>query len=171
MTRLNTTAALAALTLALVAAPLVASRTSRTPAPAATRALVMVPAEVVRTRVAGLKEMGTALKNVFDSLRSSEPQTIMLQQSARTIKTTSQAMYNWFPVGSGPQPGLKTGAKPEIWTKPLEFRAAQDQLARAADAFQIAAGSGNMDTVRAAARGLGGACKNCHDQFRVPEQH
>ena len=96
---------------------------------------------------------------------------IMIPQSARTIKNDSVAMRGWFPAGSGPQPGLKTAAKPEIWTKPVEFRAAQDQLARAADGFQAAAAGGNVDAIRAAASALGGSCKNCHDQFRVPDQH
>ncbi len=171
MNRLHTTAALAALTLAIVAAPLVASGTGRTArVPATARAPAMVPAEIIRTRQAGFKEMGTAFKNAMDALRASEPQIIMIQQSARTIKNDSVALRGWFPAGSGPAPGLKTAAKPEIWTKPVEFRAAQDQLGRAADAFQAATAGGNVDAIRAAARGLGGACKNCHDQFRVPEQ-
>ena len=170
MTRLHTTAALAALTLAIVAAPLVASGTSRTRGAAAPRAPAMVPAQVISARQAGFKEMGTAFKNTMDALRASEPQMIMIQQSARTIKNTSVAIRGWFPAGSGPAPGLKTAAKPEIWTKPVEFRAAQDQLARAADGLQAAAASGNADAIRTAARALGGSCKNCHDQFRVPEQ-
>ncbi|MEO6717648.1 MAG: cytochrome c [Novosphingobium sp.] len=168
MNRLHTSVALAALSLAFAAAPLVASGPARG---ATARPPVMAPAEVVRTRIAGLKEMGTAFKNAMDGLRSSEPQTILIQQSARTIKNDSVALRGWFPAGSGPQPGLKTAAKPEIWTKPVEFRAAQDQLARAADAFQAAAAGGNVDAMRAAARSLGGSCKNCHDQFRVPDQH
>ena len=162
-------AALAAVALAIAAAPLAAgstrsARTARavTPPPS--------PAQVVRTRVAGLREMGAAFKNIMDGLRGGDPQTVLIQQSARTIKSSSQAMYGWFPAGSGPAPGLKTSAKPGIWTKPAEFRAAQDGLARAVDALQLAATSGNADAIRGAARGLGGACKTCHDQFRVPPQ-
>ena len=166
MIRLHTTALLTTLALVVATAPLVASAAGRNARPAP-----MVPAEVIRTRQAGFKEMGTAFKNAMDALRASEPQMIMIQQSARTIKNDSVALRGWFPAGSGPQPGLKTAAKPEIWTKPVEFRAAQDQLARAADGFQAAAAGGNADAIRAAARALGGACKNCHDQFRVPEQH
>jgi cytochrome c556 len=168
MNRLHAAAALAAFTLAIAAAPMVASGQARG---ASARAPAVVPAEVVRTRIAGFKEMGTAFKNTMDALRSGQPQMIMIQQSARSIKNTSVAVRGWFPAGSGPAPGLKTGAKPEIWTRPAEFRAAQDQLSRAADALQAAAASGNVDAIRTAARGLGGSCKNCHDQFRVPEQN
>jgi cytochrome c556 len=163
MARTFTIAALAIIALTASAAPLVGApaRTARTATPPPS------PAELVRTRVAGYREMGAAFKNTMDSLRG-DPQIIVIQQSARTIKATSQAQYRWFPAGSGLAPGLKTLAKPEIWTKPAEFRAAQDQLVRAADALQAAATSGNADAIRGAARGLGGACKNCHDQFRVP---
>jgi cytochrome c556 len=146
----------AILVLAATTLPPVASAA---PAPAA---------DIVKTRVAGLRELGAAFKNAMDGLRGGEPQTIMIRQSAREIKSAAQAQYQWFPAGSGPQRGVKTLAKPEIWTKPAEFRAAQDNLAKQADAFQRAAMSGNADAMRASARSLGGACKGCHDQFRTP---
>lgn len=159
-----TTAALAALALTVAAAPLIAAQTRapRAATPASS------PAEIVRTRIAGYREMGAAFKNVMDGLRGGDAQIIMIQQGTRTIKATSQAQFRWFPVGSGPAPGLKTLAKPEIWAKSAEFRAAQDGLVRAADALQVAAASGNVNAIRGAARGLGAACKTCHDQFRTP---
>ena len=164
MARKFTTAALAAIALTVAAAPLIAatSRTARDPTPAPSAD------EIVRTRIAGYREMGAAFKNVMDGLRGGTPQTILIQQGARTIKATSQAQYRWFPAGSGLVPGRKTLAKPEIWSKPAEFRAAQDGLVRAADGLQAAATSGNADAIRAAARSLGGACKTCHDNFRTP---
>jgi cytochrome c556 len=169
MNRLHLSAALAALSLVAVAAPLMANVTS---SPSAiTRAPAVIPAQIVRVRVTGLKEMGAAFKHAMDGLHSKVPQIMVIQQSARIIKAHSQAMYSWFPAGSGPQRGLKTAAKPEIWTKPAEFRAALDGLSRAADTFQSAAMSGNADAVRAATRGLGGSCKTCHDQFRVADRH
>ena len=125
-------------------------------------------ADIVKTRIAGLRELGAAFKNAMDGLRGGEPQTIMIQQSARQIKSAAQAQYQWFPAGSGPQRGVKTLAKPEIWSKPAEFRAAQDNLAKQADAFQRAAMSGDAAAIRASARALGGTCKGCHDQFRTP---
>ena len=173
MTRKSTPIVFAAIALAICATPLVAASTRKpavaTPPTARTAAVATVPpAEVIRTRIAGLRDMGAAFKNVMDGLRGGEPQLVMIRQSARYIKNESPAIYRWFPAGSGPAPGLKTSAKPEIWSKPADFRAAQDGLVRAADALQIAAISGNADAIRAAARGLGGACKTCHDQFRVP---
>lgn len=143
---------LASLALAGIAAPLLAA-----------------PADQVRTRVEGLRELGAAFKAVNDGLRSPQPQTMLIQMSARQIRNASQAMYNWFPAGSGPQPGVKTAAKPEIWTQAAQFRQKQDAFAAQAEAFQRAAGSNDVAAIRAATRSLGETCKSCHDQFRVPK--
>ncbi len=154
-------AAASALLAAALAAPLLAAQP---------RAQGPSPADVVRTRIAGLRELGAAFKNVSDGMRG-DPQIILIQQSARQIKNASTAMNGWFPAGSGPQPGIRTASKPEIWSKPAEFNAAKANFARQADAFQAAAASGNANTIRGAFRQLGGTCKGCHDTFRVPEQH
>ncbi len=143
----------AALSLGLIGAPLLAA-----------------PADVVRTRIAGLREMGAAFKNVNDALRGGEPQTIVIQQSAREIVNSARAQYQWFPAGTGPNPAWKTAAKPEIWAQAPRFRTAQDNLASAADGFQRAAMGGNADAIRTSARALGAACKACHDQFKAPEK-
>lgn len=143
---------LASLVLAGIAAPLLAA-----------------PADQVRTRVDGLRELGAAFKAVNDGLRSSTPQTMLIQISARQIRGAAQAMYGWFPAGTGPQPGIKTAAKPEIWTNAAGFRRAQDDFSAQAAAFQNTANGGDVAAIRAAARNLGGACKGCHDQFRQPK--
>ena len=157
MIRRSTLAAVIALA-ALVAPPLAVAAPAAAPS----------TANVVKTRIAGLRELGAAFKNAMDGMRGGEVQTIMIRQSAREIKSASQAMYQWFPAGTGPQRGVKTLAKPVIWTKAAEFRAAQDNFAKQADAFQRAATSGDTDAIRASALSLGGACKGCHDQFRTP---
>lgn len=143
----------ASLALGLVAAPLLAA-----------------PADVVRTRIAGLRELGAAFKNANDALRGGEPQTIVIQQSAREIVNASRAQYQWFPAGTGPNPAWKTAAKPEIWAQAAAFRTAQDNFARAAGAFQRAAMSGNADAMRSSARALGATCKACHDRFKNQEK-
>lgn len=133
--------------------------------------LLAAPADDVRSRVAGLRELGASFKAVNDGLRGSEPQTILIQQAARQIRNAATAQYRWYPAGSGPQPGVKTAAKPEIWTQAPRFKAAQDAFAAQAAAFQQAANSGNINAIRAEARKLGGTCKGCHDSFRVPQDH
>jgi cytochrome c556 len=143
---------LASLALAGIAAPLLAA-----------------PADQVRTRVDGFRELGAAFKAVNDGLRGPSPQNVLIQLSARQIRNAAMAQYNWFPAGSGPQVGVKTAAKPEIWSQAAHFRQLQDGFATQAASFQRAATSGNADAMRAGARSLGASCKACHDQFRVPK--
>lgn len=131
--------------------------------------LLAAPADQVRTRIAGYRELGAAFKSVNDGLRGGEPQTVLIQLSAREIRRAANDQYQWFPQGSGPQPGVKTAAKPAIWSQTEQFRAAQDAFARQAETFQRVAMSGNAAAIRAEARKLGGACKACHDNFRVPQ--
>lgn len=132
-------------------------------------ALLAVPADVVRARITGFRELGAAFKAVNDGLRGNEMQSVLIQQSARQIRTAARDQYRWFPQGSGPQPGVKTGAKPEIWSQAPRFRAAQDAFARQADVFFHAANSGTPAAIRAEARKLGGTCKSCHDSFRLSQ--
>lgn len=132
-------------------------------------ALLAVPADVVRARITGFRELGAAFKAVNDGLRGNEMQSVLIQQSARQIRTAAREQYRWFPQGSGPQSGVKTGAKPEIWSQAPRFRAAQDAFARQADVFFQAANSGTPAAIRAEARKLGGTCKSCHDSFRLSQ--
>ena len=127
------------------------------------------PADDVRIRVAGLREMGAAFKAVKDGLATSSPQTMLIQMSARQLVTSSRDQYKWFPVGSGPQPGLKTRAKSDIWADPAKFKQAQDALAAQAVTFQATAATGDVGAIRAQFAKLGQTCKSCHDDFRSEE--
>jgi len=130
--------------------------------------LLAAPADAIRARIASYRELGAAFKAVNDGLRGSEIQSVLIGQYARQIRNASRAQYQLFPAGTGPQAGVKTHAKPEIWTRPAEFRAAQDAFVKAADSFQAAVNKGNPAAIRTEARKLGGACKGCHDTFRTP---
>ena len=131
-------------------------------------ALIAAPADTIRARIASYRELGAAFKAVNDGLRGSEIQTVLIGQYARQIRNASRAQYTLFPAGTGPQPGIKTNAKAEIWKKPAEFRAAQDAFVRAADSFQAAVNKGNPAAIKSEARKLGASCKSCHDAFRAP---
>lgn len=122
--------------------------------------------DTVATRLAGLRQLGAAFKNVNDELKSETPQPYILQLSARQIRDAAKAQYGWFPAGSGPQPGIKTAAKAEIWSQPAQFKAAQDAFATQAAAFAKVAASGDVAAMRVQAKQLGAACGACHRAFR-----
>jgi cytochrome c556 len=89
-----------------------------------------------------------------------------IQGYARQIDQLATRIPSWFPAGSGPEAGVKTKAKPEIWTRPADFQAAAAGLASEAHRFDAVAASGDVNAVRAEFPALGKACKTCHDQFR-----
>lgn len=118
-------------------------------------------------RVQGYKTLGTAYKTVSDGLRRGSPDIAAMHAAARTIRASARQQYNWYPATSAPKKGLKTAAKPEIWSNRTAFRAAQDKFAARAEAFEKAAASGDVAAMRSASRLVGASCKGCHDQFRV----
>jgi cytochrome c556 len=124
------------------------------------------PADQIATRVAGLRELGAAMKAVKDGIAPPEVQTILVQQAARQIVTAAGQMPGWFPAGSGPAPGLKTAAKSEIWAQPEKFAAARDTFVAEAAKFQTIARAGDAAAIRAEVPKLGATCGGCHDTFR-----
>ena len=69
-----------------------------------------------------------------------------------------------FPTDSDFVAGSK--AKPEIWSKPADFKAKMDAFQTAAAKLADAAKAGNLEAVKAAVPDVGKACKACHEDFR-----
>ena len=76
----------------------------------------------------------------------------------------------WFPKGSGPESGVKTDAKAEVWNDAAGFAAAANRFQGEAAKLQEIAAGGDIAAIKAQVRATGGACKNCHDKYRVPEE-
>ncbi|MEN2790508.1 cytochrome c [Sphingomonas oligophenolica] len=133
--------------------------------------LLAAAQDAVDTRVAGLRQLGAAFKNVNDELKSNTPQTMILQISARQIRDAARYQYGWFPAGSGPQARVNTKAKAAIWTQPAQFKAAQDAFAAQAAAFMRVTATGNAAAMRVQAKQLGEACAACHRIYRVDDKH
>ena len=124
-------------------------------------------ADVIKARIASYRGLGASLKAANDAIRSGDARSARLQQSAAQIVAASRRQYTLFPRGSGAAAGVKTAARPEIWTRPGEFKSAQDAFARQAAVFEKAVAAGDAGVVRSEARKLGAQCKGCHDAFRV----
>lgn len=130
-------------------------------------ALAATPAEVQKIRHDAYEKLGDAFKAVRDNTRGS-PDFAALDQAVAVIQQAAVDQAQWFPKGSGPEAG-KTRALAEIWTKPADFAAAQKMFADRTPALVAAVKARDADAVGQAFRELGGACKNCHENFRGPE--
>ncbi len=129
------------------------------------------PQEVVKLRQKGFKDLGAAFKTVRDELKGDSPDAAKIASAAAVIKKTAQEIPGWFPAGSGPQPGVKTDAKAEVWGDAKGFEASRSAFIREAqrDAtrFSDPAGRSSWSDV---AKSLGQACKDCHDTYRVKRE-
>ena len=126
------------------------------------------PAEMQKARHEHYEELGDAFKAVRDQSKASSPDFAALEKAAEIVNEASIDQQQWFPKGTGPEAG-KTRALPEIWSKPDDFTAAQKMFSDRAPKLLAAAKAKDVDAVTAAFKEVGGACKNCHDTFRSPE--
>ncbi len=72
----------------------------------------------------------------------------------------------WVAFGDGTDKGRDNRAKPEIWSDKAKFNDYADKMQAEMVKLNAAAKTGNLDTIKTAVGGVGGACKTCHDAFR-----
>jgi cytochrome c556 len=124
------------------------------------------PEPIIQGRQAGLRDIGAAFKGIGDELKAPAPSLATIQYNAKQIEELAKQQRFWFPAGTGPESEIDTQAKPGIWSAGGEFKAAQDAMSEhARKLVQVAAG-GDVASIRAQWRELGGTCKSCHDRFR-----
>ena len=117
------------------------------------------------------KQIGGAFKAAMDESKKGSPDMAVIGASAQKLVALSRQLPSWFPAGSGPGSGANTAAKAEVWRDPKGFAAAAQRLQAESLKLQQVAASGDESAAKAQVVALGGACKNCHDKFRVPDKH
>lgn len=115
------------------------------------------------------EQIGDAMKLIGDELKGGKPDAAKIQTAAATINGLAPKVETWFSAGSGPQDGIKTDARQDIWTKPDEFKAAAAKFVAEAAKFNAVAQAGDMAAVGPAMQALGGTCKGCHDKFKTED--
>lgn len=127
-------------------------------------------AQAVAQRQQNFKQLGRAFKGLIDELKKPAPDKAVLVENATKMNDLAKQEASWFPKGSGPEAGVKTGAKPIIWTDSAGFAAAIQKLQGETAKLQQIAMSGDVNAVKMQVQATGGACKNCHDKYRVPDR-
>ena len=140
------------------------------PALMAVAVYAATPQEAQKARHEHYEHLGDAFKAVRDNTRGGNPDWAVVEKSAQTVVDASVDQQKWFAEGTGPEAG-KTRALPEIWRKPGDFTAAQKMFSERAPKLLAAVKAKDTAGVQAAFKEVGGACKNCHDNFRSPEDN
>ena len=122
--------------------------------------------KAVIARQAHYKELNVSVRAINEQLRSETPDKAAIAANAGKMKALGADLPSWFPKGSGPEAGVKTAAKAEIWTDAEGFAAAATKLQAETAKLADVAAAGDMDAIKAQVRATGGACKTCHDKYR-----
>ena len=125
---------------------------------------------IMHDRHEGMEKIGDTNKLLRREITSSSPFMPAIQSGAATIAGLSMRANGWFPRGTGPELG-KTGAKSEIWKNQRDFVSKLRDFQGAARALNAAAKSGDMNAIKARYSNLNGACKACHDKYRMEMKH
>jgi len=133
-------------------------------------AATMTPRQAVEARQSNFKDMGGAFKAIRDQLRRGTPDIVAIQQAAQQMKDYADQQHTWFPKGSGPEAGVKTDAKAEIWSDTAGFSEVQKVFAAEAPKLLTAANAKDIDGLKAQVLVVGKTCKGCHDKYRVPDE-
>jgi cytochrome c556 len=128
------------------------------------------PQPVIEGRQAALRDIGAAFKGINDELKKSQPTLALIRQHARLIDDLTKQQKFWFPRGTGPETEIEMQAKPEIWQRPAEFKAAQDALTQQVTKLVAATNGTDVGAIKTQSQALGRTCKACHDKFREEDE-
>jgi cytochrome c556 len=128
------------------------------------------PNVAIPARQMGMKQVGRTFKGINDQLHSGAPDAAAVAAGAHQLADLARKVPSWFPAGSGPETGVKTSAKADIWAQPADFRAKAKALASATAALdRAAAKSADPTLLQPLVAQVGGACKACHTTYKAPE--
>jgi cytochrome c556 len=156
------------LVLAAALASLIAACSGEAGGDAATPA-ADAPPPVLKEREENFEGIGASFKAVRGELEKDAPDFALIAAKAGDINARAMKIEGHFPAGTSTADGVKTEALPAIWEKPEEFKAASQKLVDESAKLMTLAGGGDKAAVSAQAMAMGGACKGCHDKFRLDD--
>ena len=128
------------------------------------------PHTAIPARQMGMKQIGRTFKGINDQLHAASPNAVELKAGTAQLADLAVKVPSWFPAGTGPGTGVKTEVKADVWTHPADFHAKAAALASATHALELAAAKSSDPAVLAPlVHQVGGACKACHETYKMPE--
>src|SRR5437868_3801521 len=100
-------------------------------------------ADGIKARQQHFKDIADSVKTISEQLKTGMPDKAVVVQATMKISALAHDQLNWFPKGSGPEAGVKTRAKPEIWANWDDFKMKHDALVVEADKWVKVAQTGD----------------------------
>jgi len=123
------------------------------------------PEAAIKYRQASLTVMGTHFGRLAEMAQGKVPFDAKVAQDNEAVFAVVSKLP-WAAFGEGTDKG-ETKAKAEIWSEGAKFKEAQDKLMAETLKLSAAVKTGKVEDLKVAVGAVGGACKNCHDQFRA----
>jgi cytochrome c556 len=131
---------------------------------AAALAQEMKPEEIIKARQGLMEAVRMQLGPIVAVVKGNAPLSPATAETAETIVGLAHALKGAYGQGTENLPG--SHAKAEAFSDP-KFLGGYDKLAAAAAKLAMDAKANNIDAVKADLGEVGGACKGCHDNYRV----
>ena len=129
-------------------------------------------AQIVKYRESVMEANGGHMAAVAMIVKGESDRTADLPAHAAALHDLAGSLDALFPEGSGPgNPAFETEAKAEIWTQKDKFATAVKTYETATAKLVDVAKKNDLAAIKAAFGAVGGACGDCHDAFKIDEEH
>ena len=123
------------------------------------------PEDAVKYRKAGMTMMAAHFGRIGAMAQGKAPfDGAAAAANAEIAQQLSMLPFAGFVEGTA---GTEKGQpKANVWTERAKFDEGAKKMQEEMAKLAVAAKANNLDTLKAAFGNVGGACKNCHDNFR-----
>ena len=119
-------------------------------------------ADTVKQRLDVMKGMEKSYGEIAKVVTGENKDVASAATSATAWDAAARKISDLFPAGSGPESGVETRAKPEIWTDRAVFNAAVATLVASTGKLADVAKTGDLKAIEGQLNQVGEACGGCH---------
>ncbi len=123
-------------------------------------------ADTVAARQAAMMLSGVAMGSIKASIDAGQP-LVSQRFPTRALSRWAHAVPAMFPAGSGAEAGVRTNARPEIWSDRAGFEARAAGYAAAADRLAELAAGEDATAFAAQWTVVRASCQACHDGYKA----
>ena len=139
----------------------------------ATAVMQAAPVEAQGSAASAVTERQKIFKGLKDNMAplaaiargKADADKAAMVKSAKNIAALSRKIDPAFNVNTAGS-SYKTEARDSIWSNRADFASKASALTSASDKLVAAANTGDKAKMVGALRGVGAACKDCHDKYR-----
>ena len=123
-------------------------------------------AGIIKGRQAAMMLSGVVMGSIKAAIDAGQPPASQ-RFNSRALARWAHAVPGMFPAGSGPDSGLETHARAEVWSDRAGFEARAADYAAAADRLAELAAGEDAAAFAAQWTAVRQSCQACHDAYKA----